>query len=392
VFVAAWHAPSPRVQFLTGTPVRISSEHQNLPPRFRATTIYVQVDAYVFDKHGHFVRDLKKVDFRVTQDGQAQEVEQLTLVDSSDRSDSVPSPLPDSEVQAASGAIVAPLASARVYYLVIDDLHIRAERTMVARQLATEFLRRVPRTGDLVGMLLTSGIGGVIPPSVDRQPLLDRVSRIMGKKMRSAAMASAVEHDPQNRARTGQARAALGALADAVRDAAATAGGRKTLVLVSEGVDPNNDSRRNMPPGVQDDPFSWTVDSEIEDEMKSIVALANRGNVSVYALDSRGVAGRLGDNIEARAVTAEVLLAEERRSQQILEDLAAATDGRSFVKTSNFGGAFDRIKADASTYYLLSYRRPAVAKTGYHRIEVRVNRPGVTVRARRGYDDSVAQR
>ena len=121
--------------------------------------------------------------------------------------------------------------------------------------------------------------------------------------------------------------------------------------------------------------------------MKNVVALANRANVSVYALDSRGVAGRLGDNIEAGAVTADVLLAEERRSQQILEDLAASTDGRSFVKTSNFAGAFDTIKAESSTYYLLSYKRPETNRKGYHRIEVQVNRPGITVRARKGYDD-----
>ena len=236
---------------------RLSGQQHTQATTFKAASIYVQVDAYVFDKRGQFVRGLKKEDFRVTQDGQAQEVEQLELIDSSDRSDSPRSPVPSAAPDATSGAtflpLSVPLARTKVYYLVVDDRHIGAERTTLARQLAGDFLRRVPGTGDLVGMLLTSGIGGVIHPSLDRQPLLDRIPRIVGKKMRSAAMASAVELNGQNRARADQARAALRALADAVADAATTAGGRKTLVLISEGIDPNEGSNQKLP-GVQGDP------------------------------------------------------------------------------------------------------------------------------------------
>jgi VWFA-related protein len=351
---------------------RISGQQQSQAPTFQATTTYIQVDAHVVDGRGRFVRGLQKGDFRVLEDGQAQQVEDLELVDlSEDAADSIRAPLPQKgSEEPVSGRNVVSRARRRVYYLVIDDLHVRPERTAVARQLADDFLRRVPRPDDLVGMLLTSGIGGAIHPSLDRQPLLDRIQRILGKKLRSAASASAVELDSQNQARIAQARAALEALGDAVRDAASTAEGRKTLVLISEGVDP--------PAG-----------AETGAQLRDVSALANRAGVSVYPLDARGVAGRLRDNIDAggREFTADVLLAEERASQEILEDMAASTDGLAFVKTSNFAGAFDRIKADSSTYYLLSYRRPATAAKGYHRIEVRVNRPGVTVRARTEYDD-----
>jgi tetratricopeptide (TPR) repeat protein len=217
-------------------------------------------------------------------------------------------------------------------------------------------------------MLLTSGIDGAIRPSLDRQALLTRIPRIVGKKLRSAASAGAVDVRSDDGARAAQARAALDALQDAIRDAASMPGGRKTLVWMSEGIDPPTD---------------------VHAQVRDAAALANRGDVSVYALDPRGVAGRLGDNIDARGreFTADVLLAEERASQAILEDMAASTDGLAFVKTSNFAGVFDRIKADTSIYYLLSYRRSPSAAKGYHRIEVQVNRPGVTVRARTGYDD-----
>jgi VWFA-related protein len=328
------------------------------------------VDAHVVDGRGQFVRGLRKGDFRVFEDGDEQVVETVELVDlSGERADSTLAPSAQKAPDAPGlGRSLTPRAGGRVYYLVVDDLHVRPERTVVARQLADEFLRRVPRAGDLVGMLLTSGIGGVIHPSLDRQLLLDRIPRILGKKLRSAASASAVELNSDDRARAAQSRAALDALQDAIRDAASTPGGRKTLVWISEGIDPPSD---------------------VHAQVRDAAALANRGDVSVYALDPRGVAGRLGDNIDAggREVTADVLLAEERASQGILEDVAASTDGLAFVRTSNFAGAFDRIRADTSTYYLLSYRRSASAAKGYHRIEVRVTRPGVTVRARTGYDD-----
>jgi hypothetical protein len=48
--------------------------------------------------------------------------------------------------------------------------------------------------------------------------------------------------------------------------------------------------------------------------------------------------------------------------------------------------AFERIVGDASHYYLLRYTSPAPeGARGYRRIEVRVSRPGVRVRARDGY-------
>jgi hypothetical protein len=41
--------------------------------------------------------------------------------------------------------------------------------------------------------------------------------------------------------------------------------------------------------------------------------------------------------------------------------------------------------ADGSSYYLLAYTPQSKPDSKFHKIEVKVNRPGVTVRARRGY-------
>ena len=48
--------------------------------------------------------------------------------------------------------------------------------------------------------------------------------------------------------------------------------------------------------------------------------------------------------------------------------------------------AFDRIVADNSAYYVLAYRPPANKRDGrFHKISVRVDRPGLVTRARSGY-------
>src|SRR5262249_13827522 len=50
-----------------------------------------------------------------------------------------------------------------------------------------------------------------------------------------------------------------------------------------------------------------------------------------------------------------------------------------------FSGAYDRIVGDNSSYYVLAYYPPTDKPGRFHRIDVRVTRPGLTVRARRGY-------
>jgi len=66
--------------------------------------------------------------------------------------------------------------------------------------------------------------------------------------------------------------------------------------------------------------------------------------------------------------------------------LAADTGGLLIRNENDIGRALDTIAADANRYYVLAYQ-PLNEKFdgGYRPIEVRVKRPGVRVRARRGY-------
>src|SRR4029077_16119926 len=52
---------------------------------------------------------------------------------------------------------------------------------------------------------------------------------------------------------------------------------------------------------------------------------------------------------------------------------------------NDFSSAFDRLVRDNSSYYVLGYYPPDARPGRVHKITVRVSRPGLTVRARKGY-------
>src|SRR3954447_24956834 len=54
---------------------------QGQTPTFKVQVDYVEVDAVVTDRQGNLVRDLKKEDFQVLEDGKAQSINTFTFVD-----------------------------------------------------------------------------------------------------------------------------------------------------------------------------------------------------------------------------------------------------------------------------------------------------------------------
>src|SRR6185503_86740 len=61
------------------------------------------------------------------------------------------------------------------------------------------------------------------------------------------------------------------------------------------------------------------------------------------------------------------------------------TGGFAVVNKNDFSTAFDRIVKDNSSYYVLAYYPPDARAGRVHKIDVRVTRPGLTVRARKAY-------
>ena len=69
-----------------------------------------------------------------------------------------------------------------------------------------------------------------------------------------------------------------------------------------------------------------------------------------------------------------------------LRVLADQTDGRAIVNRNDLAVGMKQIMRDSSAYYLIGYNSSQAPVDGkFHEINVRVKRPGVEVRSRKGY-------
>ena len=91
-----------------------------------------------------------------------------------------------------------------------------------------------------------------------------------------------------------------------------------------------------------------------------------RANSSLYSLEPNGASGS---------------------AKPITDSIADATGGDVFRNTSDITRVIDIIRRDTGSYYLLGYWPPA-SKSELHSIEVKVNKRGLRVRARRSRGES----
>ena len=74
-----------------------------------------------------------------------------------------------------------------------------------------------------------------------------------------------------------------------------------------------------------------------------------------------------------------------------MRTLAEATDGLAVMGSNDLDKGLRRISDDLTSYYLLGYYSTNTKLDGgYRSLKVRVTRPGVSVRARRGYRAATA--
>lgn len=124
---------------------------------------------------------------------------------------------------------------------------------------------------------------------------------------------------------------------------------------------------------------------------REILDRANRTNTSFYPIDPRRVAVFDEDIVPAAGVgwnppvAAQEDRARLRDRHTALLTMAESTDGLAVVTTSDVEASLQRINEDLSSYYLLGFYSTQKQDGTFHRLTVRVKRPGVQVRARRGY-------
>jgi VWFA-related protein len=132
--------------------------------------------------------------------------------------------------------------------------------------------------------------------------------------------------------------------------------------------------------------------TDLFQEYQDLIDIANRSNVSFYPVDSRGLAASdtpMGFGPQ-RSPADEIQRVRTRVEH--LQTLAVDTDGMAVINTNDLDTGLTRIVADMSSYYLVGYYTKNAKLDGrFRKISVRVKRPGVNVRARRGYKAATAE-
>jgi hypothetical protein len=119
---------------------------------------------------------------------------------------------------------------------------------------------------------------------------------------------------------------------------------------------------------------------------------ANRANVSFYPIYPRGLAVFDAPIGPRRPPPPSDDMRNLTTRQNSLRELAENTDGLAVVNTNAIEPALQRIVNDLTSYYLIGYYSTNTRLDGkFREITVRVKRPGVQVRARRGYRGATAE-
>ena len=399
-----------------------SAQQQPAPSAtFQVEVNFVDIDAVVTDERGNFVGDLTKEDFELLDDGKPQEISAFSLVD-------IPMPSASARPPAATASVSdvksnAQPISGRLYVIVLDDLNVAPLRTKVVINAARELIERHFAPNDMAAITYTSGrTDGAQEFTSERAALLAAIDKFVGRKLRSTVIEKAdyyfqqtlkemevnqstddpdaagqppqsgtvrgpsgysdITTDPDDFERGHRAQQVLGALKKLAEIMGGIRGRRKAIVMFSEGIDyPIYDI------------FGSQAATTIVTDTQNAIAAAARANVSFFSVDPRGLVGMTSEAIELNAAAdvhlgfdAKGLLADMYLSQDSLRTLAEETGGYAAVNSNNLTTSLNRIVRLNSTYYVLGYYPKDARRDGrFHKIEVRIKRPGLRVSARKGY-------
>jgi VWFA-related protein len=155
------------------------------------------------------------------------------------------------------------------------------------------------------------------------------------------------------------------------------------------------------------------VPTRLLDVMRATISEANRANVSIYAIDARGLSSEVEGDRARREMAMAIMASREAakdgpvsitggadsfksseyaessfrmNKQGTLAELAEGTGGFLVANTNDLRGPLKRVASELSSYYALSYSPTARELDGkFRKITVKVLRPDVRVQTRSGY-------
>ena len=394
----------------------------------------INVEAFVTGKDGKSVDDLTIDDFEVFEDGKKVE---LTNFFQNDRvaslgAESADDPPAGNAAALPSGAAppVVPEDQRLNLVVYVDLYHLRpANKTKVLNQLGGFLEQRIghgdrvmtiahqrnlkmihPFTQDFqrikagIGEVSVMATGGQTSDAERRRvtasvfctsdnPAMDQQNALLSVKTFAEQQALEIQ-------------SSMTALETVLRSLGGLPG-RRALLYVSDGLEkqPGLDlfqlyrdrfggGRRTGDASIPDDPSMDMARTDQTRIFNKVAETANSHQVTLYTLQARGTGGLAHTHPQEADTSAGIagnFIASTERSlseQEPLIALADETGGSAIVNTSNFQGAFASLSSDFNSLYSLGYRSQRGGDGKYHKIEVKVKRPGLKVRHRSGYVDN----
>lgn len=395
-------------------------------PTFRTGANYVRVDMYA-SKDGKAVDDLTQADVEVLEDGAVQKVDAFehvkvrTLTPEESRLE--PNTITESRRMAGD-------PRARIFVIFLDTYHTQIDGSANMRQPLQNFLTRVLGPDDLVAVMTPEMAASdiafgrkttVLSKMFEQNLFWGRRGRLVGNDEREDLYASCygldspIAREMKERRRE---KLTLDAIDDLMIHLAGLREERKAILTVTEGwplytksrsLAESGDPSTRVGPGdvLGRPPVPRPTDTGVangsprvqceadrvalanmDDETRLIqlTQSANRGNVTFYPVYARGLVAFDSPIGPEPPPSLQQDATNLRRRQDALRSLAADTDGTAIINTNNIDRMLQRIVDDLSSYYLLAYYASNTKLDGKFRtITVRVKRPGVMVRARKGY-------
>jgi len=361
----------------------ITSAQSPPPPQFRAAVDLVHLDVSVLDKDRRPVKGLTAADFIVLEDGRPQVVSTFTAVDYPDVE---PSTTPwmrevDSDIRRNDT-----LDDRRLFVIVMDDGAAQANLQAVkaAKDAARQFIGRLGPS-DLAAVLFTMRNQYAQDYTSDKSALLAAIDRYASG---FRGMAS-IEDGPNTE--EFYLRASTEVLRRIAEALMALPQRRKTLVYIGQGI-PVDPEAASAPvligPGRAMAVGNAAMHSILQHRTMQALAAAQRANVNIYTLDPCGLRVPPPPPTVGWTSAAAGPTCVSGLEQEFLKDLAHATGGRAALDMNDLAPAVEQVFVENASYYLIGFESTNQRQEGkFRRLEVKVNRPDVDVRARSGYNE-----
>ena len=322
--------------------VRTGVQAQQQPPTFRGGVQSIEVDVRVTDRDGRPVRGLTADDFTLLDDGASQTITSATFVDLAVTSPvtRIPPGTPEPDIATNRGA-------GRMWVMLLGRNSLRS------RLVVRRFIEEALGPNDEATVIHVGG----------------NMSAAQGfTRSRRLLLASLDRIEEGERAVPGpiEDREKFEILEEICIRLGQVAGRRKSIVFF--------DPPSYFTPRVLDDvPVLFA--------QRDALRAATRNNVAIHVVSTSGLPGGVDGSSQGPPPKTDILV-----HQGGLRLLAEETGGETVINTNNFSEGYQRVVRDTNEYYLVAYTPTVEHRDGeFHRLAVRVNRPGVTVRARPGY-------